>query len=251
MSEEDHTPAEKVSPGAFVSEALAYAQQAHAATGVLVSVILAQWAVETAWGGWDWTVAHNPGNVGSFDGQPVNTFPTLEAGTLAYIQTIKLGYYNAVRAATSYTAQCTALGNSPWASGHYIGQGAFAFRGGILIEIIQQNGFTQYDGAAPAPGPTPAPTPTPLFEENEMIARDNVTGGCWVVRPNGNVYTFNGAQYIGPLPKYLAQWGIGTSAKPITGIVSDEAGGFILSADNPSEPTPAVYHITADAQYAH
>ena len=81
-----------------------------------------------------------------------------------------------------------------------------------------------------------------------MIAQ-NGANGQWVVRPNANVYAFNGAPYIGPLAKYTAQWGIGTPQNPIVGIVSDNAGGFILAADN-GGAQPAVYHITSDGQYA-
>ena len=70
---------------AFFVAALPFAQQAHAQTGLATSVVLAQWADETAYGGYDWSVAHNPGNVGSYDGEPVATFPTLQAGVDAYI----------------------------------------------------------------------------------------------------------------------------------------------------------------------
>ena len=63
-----------------------------------------------------------------------------------------------------------------------------------------------------------------------MIARDNVTGGCWVVRPNGNVYTFNGAQYIGPLPKYLAQWGIGIVVDIARAELAVDTAGGLMTA---------------------
>jgi hypothetical protein len=108
-----------VTPEQFFAEALPWARQAHAATGVYTSVILAQWAVETGFGGPDWSPNNNPGNVGSFDGKPVATFPTLAEGVDAYIQTMKLGYYDAVRAAPTPFTQAFRLGESPWASGHY------------------------------------------------------------------------------------------------------------------------------------
>lgn len=94
------------------------------------------------------------------------------------------------------------------------------------------------------------PTPVVQTPEENMIARDNKTGGYWVARPNANVYAFNGAPYLGPAVHFTAQWGIGTTAKPVTGIVSDGAGGFTLSADNPTESQPNVYHITSDGTYA-
>lgn len=233
------------SPSTFWPEALPWAQQVHSRLPVMfVSVVLAQWASETGYGGWDWSVAHNPGNVGSFDGQPVNTFPNLQTGVNAYIQTLQNGYYAAVLHTTNWAAQCYALGNSPWASGHY--EAAGGPPGEDLIKIVQANNLTQYDGAAPPPPPPPTPTHP---QEHNMITRDNVTGGQWVVRPNGSVYTFNGTPYIGPLPKYTAQWGIGTAANPIVGIVSDNAGGFILAADS-GGAQPAVYHITSDGAFA-
>lgn len=98
----------------------------------------------------------------------------------------------------------------------------------------------------PFPDATPPPA-TP--RENNMIARDNGTNGYWVARSNGNTYAFDGAPYLGPLPKYTAQWGIGTAANPIVGIVSDNAGGFTLAADN-GGAEPSIYHITSDGAYA-
>lgn len=144
----------------FWDEALPYAQQAHTKTGVLVSVVLAQWAEETGYGGVDWSVHHNPGNVGSFDGQPVNSFPTLQAGVDAYVQTIMLSYYVAVREAKGYIDQCHALGESPWASAHYESSGPPM--GEDLIKIIVANGLTKYD-VVPAP-------PIPKVDGQRVIA---------------------------------------------------------------------------------
>lgn len=143
---------------AFFQEALPWARTAHAQTGVLTSVILAQWAAETGYGGPDWSVDHNPGNVGSFTGQPVNSFPTLAAGVQAYIQTMKLGYYAGVRSAVGYVAQCVALGNSPWAAAHYNdGNGP----GSLLVAIVNQYNLTQYDS-------TPIPE-VPTMTNGEFV----------------------------------------------------------------------------------
>ena len=149
------SPDEGMTPTAFIATALPYAQEASAATHVLVSVVLAQWIIETGWGGYDWTVAHNPGNVGSFDGQPINVFPDLPTGVRAYIQCMDQGYYAAVRSGVGYLVQCVALGHSPWASGHYLLNG---LPGGSLINMIQAHNLTQYDGASPQPTPAPSPT---------------------------------------------------------------------------------------------
>jgi hypothetical protein len=126
----------------FFPVALPYALQVHTSTGVLTSVLLAQCADETGYGGPDWTVAHNPGNVGSFDNVPVHTFPTLEAGTLAWAQTYKNGLYGPVLAAVGWQDQCIALGESPWSSAHYDdGNGP----GSALIWIVVNFNLTRYD----------------------------------------------------------------------------------------------------------
>lgn len=232
----------------FWDEALPWAQQVHSVMPeMFVSFVLAQWADETGYGGYDWSVAHNPGNVGSFDGQPVNHFPSLQVGVQAYMQCLRNGYYNAVLAAKTWQAQCYALGRSPWASAHYMASGPPP--GQDLVKIVQNNNLTRFDGPPPPPPPIPPLPPTP--KENEMIAHDAKSGGNWIVRPNGNVYTYDGAPYLGPLVKYLQQWGIGTAQCPVVGIDSDGEGGFILGVENVSGAEPkGTYHITSDAQYA-
>lgn len=233
-------------PATFWPEALPWARSAHTQTCVLTSVILSQWAIETGYGGPDWSPNNNPGNVGSFDGQPVNKFGTLAEGVAAYIQTIELGYYTGVRANVGWGAQCIALGNSPWASAHYRLPGGT--NGSELIYVVEHYNLTQYDGASPSPTPNPTPIPVPQ-EDNNMLTKDSVSGGYWGARSNGNVYAFDGAKYIGPLQKYLNQWGIGTPQNPITGIASDGAGGFALLADN-GGAQPNIYNIPANGQYA-
>ena len=98
-----------------------------------------------------------------------------------------------------------------------------------------------------------APTPTPA-QGGDMIARNTAGNGLWAVRANADVYTLKGANgieapYIGPLPKYTQQWGIGTASNPVVGIVDDGLGGFFLETDQGAQPN--TYHITADGQYAH
>ena len=139
------------SPAAFFAEALPWAQGVHSRLPVMfTSVVLAQWAEETGYGGPDWSPNNNPGNVGSFDGQPVNKFPTMQTGVNAYMQTLQNGYYPTVLAAKTWAAQCYALGVSPWASGHY--EAAGGPPGEDLIKIVTANNLTQYD-AAPTPPP--------------------------------------------------------------------------------------------------
>lgn len=125
----------------FFDDALPLAQRASAGTGVLVSVILAQWADETTYGtSNDWTVKHNPGNVSP--GGVVASYPTLDAGVNAWIVTMNDGTYNAVKRAQTWQAQCLALGQSPWAAGHYDdGNGP----GSALVAIVSSYQLYQYD----------------------------------------------------------------------------------------------------------
>lgn len=195
------------SPASFWPVALPYAQQVHAAIPSLyVSFLLAQFGDETGFGGWDWYGAHNPGNVGSYDGQPVNVFPNLEVGIAAYEQTIRLGYYNAVRAAANTWAQCVALGLSPWASGRYNGSGGGP--GSDLILIIRANNLTQYDGGAPTP-PVPVP-PTQIFKPldgrfgvlNKPVVAVVPTpsgNGYWEIGADGGTFNYGDAPFLGSL----------------------------------------------------
>lgn len=153
-----------MTPEEFWPVALPYARWSAAQTGLFVSVILAQWADETEYGGTDWTVYHNPGNVGSFDGQPVHYFPTLDAGVLAYVELMNAPdrpeFAATIRKGATPATQCYLLGAADpvWASGRYALPGGAP--GSALVWIIQRYNLTQYDGPAPAPQPTEADTMT-------------------------------------------------------------------------------------------
>ena len=113
--------------------------------------------------------------------------------------------------------------------------------------------FVDYlPGIDPAPVPPLPPLPPPLitYQEKQMLARNTKGRGYWAVRPSGAVYAYDGAPNIGPNPKYLAEWGIGTAENPVVGIVDDGAGGFVLEADRNQYPgQPALYGITADGRF--
>jgi hypothetical protein len=95
----------------------------------------------------------------------------------------------------------------------------------------------------------PADQPPPI-QEGDMIARNTHGQGVWCVRKTGAIYAFGGAPDIGPSARWIKEWGIGTDAIPVVGIVDDGVGGFYLSADANQYPgVPAVYHITADGQF--
>jgi hypothetical protein len=184
------------SAATFWPIALPWARQVHAKLPELfVSFMMAQWAEETAYGGFDWTTAHNPGNVGSFDGRPVNMFPNLQEGIDAYIQTITNGLYGGCLAAKSPDAQCFGIGNSPWASARY--EAAGPPPGEDLVKIIAANNLTQYDGPAP-PVPTPVPIPAPQppqiikpISGKVGMLNAPIVAGCRT--PSGNGYIEVGA----------------------------------------------------------
>jgi NlpC/P60 family len=99
--------------------------------------------------------------------------------------------------------------------------------------------------------PFTAPIPPPIVrpQETDMIARNTAGTGYWCVRANADIYAFGGAPYLGPLPKYSAQWGIGTPTNPVVGITDDGAGGYVLETDS-GGAQPALYHIDSSGQYA-
>jgi hypothetical protein len=173
----------------FWTQALPYAQKAHAQTNVLVSVIMAQWADEN---GYHWPPpGNNPGNVGNTEHGGMVNYATITEGVDAYIHTMNLGYYTAVRNAVGYVDQSHALGESPWAAAHY--EGAGPPPGQDLIKIIETNNLTQYDGATP-----PAPTPSPPQPQGEpMIAPTPSGNGYWLCSAQGAIITRGDAQYLG------------------------------------------------------
>lgn len=141
-----------MTPAEFIAAALEWAEEAHAQTGVLTSVILAQWAEETGWGGPDWSPNNNPGNVGSFDNQPVARFPTIAAGVAAYIDLMNAAdrpeFAKTIRTGATPADQARLLGaaNPVWASGRYDNGGG---PGSALIAIIQDNNLAAYDSRPP------------------------------------------------------------------------------------------------------
>lgn len=136
--------------------------------GLFPSVILAQWALETGWGSSEaWIHGHNPAGI-SGGGHPL-AYPGVQAGMDAYVETIRLSYYDAVREARAKgaEAQARALGASPWDAGHYGGADA---PGSVLVTIMQEQHLEQQlDGVeapttAPAvPPKSPVPTPGPII----------------------------------------------------------------------------------------
>jgi len=133
-----------------------------------------------------------------------------------------------------------------WDSGHVLQ----APHTGTLVGVYP-NSALPYPimGYCSLPFPNATPPPPPVIQEDDMIARNTAGSGYWCARANADIYAYGGAPYLGPLPKYTSQWGIGTPSNPVVGIVDDGAGGYVLEDDG-GGAQPNLYHITANGQYA-
>lgn len=101
-----------------------------------------------------------------------------------------------------------------------------------------------------APFPPVPPAPPAAAYPSDMLARNTAGEGYWAVRPNGDVYAFDGAPYLGPAPHFLEAWGIPATVGPVVGITDDGAGGYVLECDTGASPgQPALYHIDSSGQY--
>lgn len=133
----------------FFSKVLPYAQTASKDLDIPVSVILAQWAHESAYGQSD--LAKRSGNLAgikhvasSVDGGRPATGMYADYGhdmslfVQDYERVLKLSYYKSVRDAVSVDDTAKALGASPYAESKYGG-------GKSIMDVIRQFGLTQYD----------------------------------------------------------------------------------------------------------
>lgn len=193
----------------FVANALPYAKQACTATDVEIAVILSQWIIEQ---GYAWPpMFNNPGNVGDPYAAGQTDYGTVETGVEAYIQTMLLPYYIGVREAVGYLAQCYALGQSPWAGGHYIANGV---PGELLVEIIQEQNLLQYNSSpTPQPSPTPVPQPIEIIKPTEgkygvlnapivAVIRTADNQGYTLVGADGGTFNYGDAPFLGSLGSY-------------------------------------------------
>jgi LysM repeat protein len=141
----------------FINYTLPYARQASKQTGWPVSVILAQWGLETGWRTQTYT-GFNWGNCGAMPGQPtiggINKPGSPAAfayanspvqGLAEYTHVAHLGYYTRVAQAAhsgGADAAARALGQSPWDWGHYTNRGD---PGSSLISIMRVYNLYYYD----------------------------------------------------------------------------------------------------------
>lgn len=136
------------------------ARTVSAQTSIPVSVILAQMADETAYGTSPaWINCHNPAGIKGTGCYPYQAYSSYAAAAQGYANFyLQNSNYQPVLAAARSGASpqqvAIALGESPWASSHYILNGQ---KGGILLNIMQAFHLTQYDVAI-SPSATVSPS---------------------------------------------------------------------------------------------
>ncbi len=142
---------------AFIRFTLPYARQASRQTGWPVSMILAQWGLETGWRVHTFT-GYNWGNCGAMPGMPrvggtsapgspaaFSYAYTPTQGVAEYVHVAHLWYSRAVAPswrAGGANAAARALGRSPWDWGHYTNRGS---PGSSLVSIMQRFNLYWYD----------------------------------------------------------------------------------------------------------
>lgn len=130
---------------------LKLAKDCHDKTHIPVSVILAQWILET--GGFKSNLFRYCYNLAGIkyheaytDSNGFSCYPSLEVAATDWIRTISLGYYDNVRHVSSTTDKVeevfSALGESPWDAGHYNnGQGP----GSSLLALYKADNLQVFD----------------------------------------------------------------------------------------------------------
>jgi flagellum-specific peptidoglycan hydrolase FlgJ len=135
-----------------------YAKRASSSLGIPASVILGQWALESAYGSSD--VFRNNNNLAgikhvssSIDSgispSGYSKYRDLNQFTDDYIRVMNNGLYDDVKKAGSVEGAVFALGSSPWAETHY--KDSNGIEGGNLLAVIKNNNLSQYDAAPSHP----------------------------------------------------------------------------------------------------
>ncbi len=222
---------------AFVKFALPYAQSAYQQCNWPVSLILAQWGVETGWHVPTFT-GYNFGNVSAIKGQPsvkglnVPGSPaefayasTPDKGVAYYVIYCHMGYYRGVAPAASSggpDAAARALGRSPWDAGHYT---ATHSPGSTLLTAMRVFNRYYYDNPAQQQRPAPATHAPATGSTSTTASVSRAPEPCstnipswvwtkvnykkpWTVPPGcyGGVYKVNPANYVKRLGYGWCNW---------------------------------------------
>jgi hypothetical protein len=220
----------------FIQKVAAAAARCAADTGLWTSVVLAQWADETAWGtSRAWLLSNNPAGISPHG--TIASYATEAVGFSEYIRTMNLSFYDGVRAAklSGPLAQARALGASPWAAGHYAGAGETP--GSSLVTIIESNDLTAYDGAEGSLNPKPQPQVEPTQKDddvNPFIAQVAGEAGEFVIWPDGE------KSFIADpadTAQFLEQWAQ-SAPRPITAGTLAQIPSKQLPTGAPPAPQP-------------
>lgn len=134
-----------MSVASFVAAMAPYARQVASATGLDCRLFLTQWGYESAWGTSPVSQHNNFAGIENSTGKGCTVCngiytccPTIQDFTDLYIAIIEQGIYAPVRATAgrALSTQMVALGNSPWAAGHY--EGSCGTPGCGLISLYNQ-----------------------------------------------------------------------------------------------------------------
>lgn len=126
------------SVSAFFTTAAPYAKSGQSrVVGMYGATPLVQWAVETGYNiSGSPPGSNNLAGIEEYNNVTVHGFATIGDFVNAWTQTIEGPLYAAVREAKSIEAQLLALGQSPWAAGHYAADG---IDGELLVEVYTEN----------------------------------------------------------------------------------------------------------------
>lgn len=178
----------------------------------------------------------------------VRDYPDLSTAVEAVVSTLTNGDYGPVVAAlasgTSAGAVVRALATSPW--------GTWTSPAVATAVLAQVRSSWPAAGDVELPGTTAAVSPSPPPPEGDsMIAADPTSKGLWVARPDGAVYAFGGAPYLGGLNNH-PDWGRGGQGQPqCVGIAFDPlTSGYALAVDGDGLAEPEVYRFPRSAVYA-
>lgn len=113
-------------PQEFIETQMNLALDAQSLTGVDYRVVLAQWALETGWGGSTLAQKHNnlagikfTGSFGTGTPQGFASYKDLGEFLLDYVRVMNLSYYARVRVGRTPEEQIAALQASPYDENHY------------------------------------------------------------------------------------------------------------------------------------
>lgn len=186
----------------------------------------------------------------SYDTAGVRNYRSVDEGVAATADTLRLPAYDQIRArlaAGPAGSVVDAWAASPW--------GTFDSQAQARAVLTDVQAHWPAAGTVPIalpPEPDPAPAaPAATHPGDTMVATDPITGGCWVARPDGAVYAYGGAPYLGGF-NTQPSWGRGGPGQPpCVGIAYDpHTQGYYLIADDPSLPAPEVYALPRTGIYA-